>query len=108
MGMMVGLQMGMETALFSISGVMIGWLGTVPLAAHQVVASISTLGFMVYYGVGSAVSIRVSNFFGQGRYCRSPTGNFGRSSFAGIIGNLGFRVLFVGAGAYRVVVYFIR
>ncbi|MBS7197292.1 MAG: MATE family efflux transporter [Bacteroidales bacterium] len=66
MGMMVGLQMGMETALFSISGVMIGWLGTVPLAAHQVVASISTLGFMVYYGVGSAVSIRVSNFFGRG------------------------------------------
>ena len=66
MGMLVGLQMGMETALFSISGVMIGWLGTVPLAAHQVVASISTLGFMVYYGVGSAVSIRVSNFFGRG------------------------------------------
>ena len=66
MGIMVGLQMGMETALFSISGVMIGWLGTVPLAAHQVVASISTLGFMVYYGVGSAVSIRVSNFFGRG------------------------------------------
>ena len=66
MGMMVGLQMGMETALFSISGIMIGWLGTVPLAAHQVVASISTLGFMVYYGVGAAVSIRVSNFFGRG------------------------------------------
>ena len=66
MGMMVGLQMGMETALFSISGVMIGWLGTVPLAAHQVVASISTLGFMLYYGVGSAVSIRGSNFFGLG------------------------------------------
>ena len=66
MGMMVGLQMGMETALFSISGVMIGWLGTVPLAAHHVVASISTLGFMLYYGVGSAVSIRVSNFFGRG------------------------------------------
>ena len=59
-------RMGMETALFSISGIMIGWLGTVPLAAHQVVASISTLGFMVYYGVGSAVSIRVSNFFGRG------------------------------------------
>ncbi len=66
MGIMVGLQMGMETALFSISGVMIGWLGTVALAAHQVVASISTLGFMVYYGVGSAVSIRVSNFYGRG------------------------------------------
>ena len=66
MGMMVGLQMGMETALFSISGVMIGWLGTIALAAHQIVASISTLGYMVYYGVGAAVSIRVSNFYGRG------------------------------------------
>lgn len=66
MGMMVGLQMGMETALFSISGVMIGWLGTVALAAHQVVTSVSTLGYMVYYGVGAAISIRVSNFYGRG------------------------------------------
>lgn len=79
MGMMVGLQMGMETALFSISGVMIGWLGTIPLAAHQVVASISTLGFMVYYGVGAAVSIRVSNFYGRG-----DTGSVRKATMAGV------------------------
>ena len=66
MGWLVGIQMGLETALFSISGIMIGWLGTVELAAHQVVASISTLGYTVYYGVGAAVSIRVSKYFGQG------------------------------------------
>lgn len=78
MGMMVGLQMGMETSLFSISGVMIGWLGTVPLAAHQVVASISTLGYMAYVGVGSAISIRVSNFYGRGDVC-----NIKRATLAG-------------------------
>lgn len=66
MGLMVGLQMGLETALFSISGIMVGWLGSVALAAHQVVVSISTLGFMVYYGVGAAISVRVSNFYGKG------------------------------------------
>lgn len=66
MGWLVGLQMGQETALFSLSGVMVGWLGTAALAAHQVVASISTLGYTVYYGVGSAVSVRVSNYFGRG------------------------------------------
>lgn len=65
MGIMVGLQMGMETALFSISGVMVGWLGTVALAAHQVVVTVSTLGFMLYYGVGAAISVRVSNYYGQ-------------------------------------------
>ncbi|MGN1211769.1 MAG: MATE family efflux transporter, partial [Candidatus Cryptobacteroides sp.] len=36
LGMPVGLQMGMETASFSLSTVMVGWLGTIALAAHQV------------------------------------------------------------------------
>ena len=62
---MVGLQMGLETALFSITGIMIGWLGSIALAAHQVMVALSTLGFMIYYGVGAAVSVRVSNYFGR-------------------------------------------
>lgn len=66
MGWMVGLQMGLENGLFSVTGIMIGWLGSIALAAHQVVVAISTLGFMIYYGVGAAISVRVSNFFGKG------------------------------------------
>ena len=65
-GIMVGLQMGMETALFSVTGVMIGWLGTAPLAAHQIVVSVSTFGYMIYYGIGAAISIRVANAYGKG------------------------------------------
>lgn len=65
MGLMVGLQMGMETALFSISGIMIGWIGTVALAAHQIGVTLSTLGFMLYYGIGAAISVRVSSAYGQ-------------------------------------------
>lgn len=66
MGWMIGIQMGMETALFSITGVMVGWLGTIALASHQIIVSISTLGFMIYYGVGAAVSVKVSNYYGSG------------------------------------------
>lgn len=66
MGWMIGVQMGLETGLFSITGILIGWLGSIALAAHQVMIAISTLGFMVYYGVGSAISVRVSNYFGRG------------------------------------------
>ena len=66
MGWMVGLQLGLENGLFSVTGIMIGWLGSIALAAHQVVVAISTLGFMIYYGVGAAISVRVSNFFGKG------------------------------------------
>ncbi|MDR2129734.1 MAG: MATE family efflux transporter [Odoribacteraceae bacterium] len=65
-GAMIGAQMGMETALFSLTGVMVGWLGAVELAAHQVVVTLSMLGFMIYYGVGAAVSVRVSHFLGRG------------------------------------------
>lgn len=66
MGLMVGAQMGMETTLFSVTGVMVGWLGPVALAVHQVTVTLSMLGFMIYYGVGAAVSVRVSNFAGRG------------------------------------------
>lgn len=65
MGWMVGLQMGLETGLFSITGIMVGWLGSVALGAQQILVSISTLGFMIYYGIGAAVSVKVSNYYGQ-------------------------------------------
>lgn len=77
MGWMIGLQMGLETALFSVTGIMIGWLGSIALAAHQVMVAISTLGFMIYYGVGAAVSVRVSNYFGRGDLVHGPPHNHG-------------------------------
>lgn len=57
-------QMGMETASFSLSAIMVGWLGSTELATYQVMTAISQICFMMYYGMGAAVSIRTSNFFG--------------------------------------------
>ena len=65
LGWPVGLQMGMETASFSLSTIMIGWLGTIALASHQIMITISQFTFMMYYGMGAAVAVRVSNFHGQ-------------------------------------------
>lgn len=65
MGMPVGLQMGMETASFSLSTIMVGWLGTVALAAHQVMLTVGQLGFMMYYGMAAAVAVMASNYHGQ-------------------------------------------
>lgn len=64
LGLPIALQMGMETASFSLSTVMVGWLGATQLAAHQVMLTVSQLCFMMYYGMGAAVSVRVSNFMG--------------------------------------------
>ncbi len=67
-GFPLSLQMGMETAAFSLSSVMVGWIGTKALAAHQVMLSISQLFYMVYYGMGAALAVRVSYFLGQKDY----------------------------------------
>lgn len=66
LGWPVAMQMGMETASFSLAAVMVGWLGTIALASHQVMLTISQLAFMIYYGLGAAIAVRVSNFRGMG------------------------------------------
>ena len=65
LGWPVGLQMGMETASFSLATIMVGWLGAIALAAHQVMLTIGQLGYMMYYGMAAAVAVRASNFYGQ-------------------------------------------
>lgn len=65
LGAPVALQMGMETASFSLSTIMVGWLGTTALAAHQVMLTVGQLGFMVYYGMAAAVAVRASGYCGQ-------------------------------------------
>lgn len=65
LGWPLALQLGMETAAFSLSSVMVGWISTTALAAHQVMITISQLFYMIYYGMAAAVSIRVSHFMGQ-------------------------------------------
>lgn len=83
LGLPVGFQMGVETGSFSLSVIMMGWLGSTALAAHQVAGVITTLGFMVYYGIAAAVTIRVSNFRGPERlachtariFCRPASGH---------------------------------
>ena len=72
------MQMGMETASFSLSAIMVGWIGTTALAAHQVMLAISQICFMMYYGMGAAVAVRVSNFRGQ-----NDRMNVRRSAYAG-------------------------
>ena len=66
LGWPLGLQMGMETAAFSLSAILVGWIGTTALAAHQIMITVSQTFYMVYYGMAAAVAVRVSYFHGQG------------------------------------------
>ncbi|MDH6358628.1 MATE family efflux transporter [Parabacteroides sp. PF5-9] len=97
LGWPIGLQMGMETASFSLSTIMIGWIGTIALASHQIMMAVSQLGFMIYYGMGAAVAVMVSNYRGKG-----DIQNVRRSASAG------FHLIMVMAVFVSVLLYLLR
>lgn len=66
-GAPIGAQMGAEVACFSFAGVMMGWLGEVQLAAHNVTISLASSTFMVAVGASAAGTIRVGQHVGAGR-----------------------------------------
>ncbi len=59
-GLPIATQLILEVLAFSFSTVMMGWLGDVPLASHQVAMGLATFTFMVANGVAMATTIRVS------------------------------------------------
>lgn len=65
LGLPIGLTTVSEVSLFSASALMMGWLGTVPLAAHGIVVSIAACTFMVHLGLSNVATIRAGNAFGR-------------------------------------------
>lgn len=65
-GFPVAIQMACETAAFSGSAIMAGWIGRDALAAFQIVAISGMLGFCIYYSIGAAMAIPVSHATGRG------------------------------------------
>ncbi|TAD86213.1 MAG: MATE family efflux transporter [Bacteroidetes bacterium] len=65
MGIPSSLQYAMEAGAFSVSGIIIGWLGATTQAAHQIALNCASFTFMAAVGLSLAGSIRVSHAFGQ-------------------------------------------
>ncbi|MES2695311.1 MAG: MATE family efflux transporter [Verrucomicrobiota bacterium] len=55
-----------EVSAFAISSIMNGWLGAVPLAAHQIAITTASMAFMVPLGLAMANGMRVSHAVGSG------------------------------------------
>jgi len=73
--------MGAEVGVFALVALLAGRMGTIDLAAHQVVISIASFTFTVAVGVATAGSVRVGIAIGS----RDPeaTRRAGRVTFAG-------------------------
>ncbi|MDX2191545.1 MAG: MATE family efflux transporter [Bacteroidota bacterium] len=58
-GLPSGFQFFFEISAFSFATIAVGWLGTVQLAAHNVIISIASITYMVSSGFAAGSSIRV-------------------------------------------------
>lgn len=66
LGIPMAIHLFSEASAFIVAGIMMGWLGEIGLAAHQIVISLSTLGFMLYQGIGVSTTIRISQLLSKG------------------------------------------
>ncbi|MBO9571086.1 MAG: MATE family efflux transporter [Chitinophagaceae bacterium] len=67
-GIPSGLQIGMEAGAFAVTSILVGTMGAVPQASHQIALACASFTFMVSMGLSQAGSIRVSNAFGQNNW----------------------------------------
>jgi multidrug resistance protein, MATE family len=66
LGVPIGLTGLAEGGLFHASALMMGWIGTVELAAHGIALEIAALTFMLHVGLSMSATIRVARFHGKG------------------------------------------
>lgn len=87
-GLPIGVTVAMEGSLFIVTALLIGRLGEVPVAAHQIAINVASLCFMIPFGVAEATTVRVGHALGRG-----DRGGIRRAYFAGIALALGTQAL---------------
>ena len=65
-GLPIGVTVAMEGGLFVATALLIGRLGEVPVAAHQIAINVASLAFMIPFGVAEATTVRVGHALGRG------------------------------------------
>jgi MATE family, multidrug efflux pump len=92
-------QLIFEAGAFSAAALMMGWLGTVPLAAHQIALSCAALTFMFPLGLSMAAGIRMSRAVGEGRHDALRPIGFGALGLSTVMA-AAFAVVFAVGGAW--------
>ena len=87
-GLPIGVTITMEGGLFIVTTLLIGRLGEVSVAAHQIAINVATLCFMIPFGVAEATTVRVGHALGRG-----DRDGIRRAYFAGLALVLGTQAL---------------
>ncbi len=65
LGVPGGFQYFLEVSSFSFAAIMIGWIGSKELAAHQIALNLASVTYMIILGIAAAGTIRVANAYGK-------------------------------------------
>lgn len=79
-GAPISLSFMLEYGMFSAASLLMGLIGTTALAAHQVALQVTTILFMVPYGIAMAATVRVGHAIG-----RNDPGAVKRAGFVAIL-----------------------
>lgn len=66
LGFPIGVQLWIEFMAFSVALLLVGLIGTVPLAGHQIALMLAALTYMVPLGVSAAAAVLVGHAVGRG------------------------------------------
>jgi MATE family multidrug resistance protein len=66
LGWPIGITGLAEAGMFQATTLMMGWVGTVELAAHGIAMQAAALSFMVHVGLSNAATVRTGRFAGEG------------------------------------------
>jgi len=64
-GMPISGALTLEWGLFSSAALLVGWIGSIALAAHQIALQVATILFMVPFGISLAATVRVGHAVGR-------------------------------------------
>jgi MATE family multidrug resistance protein len=64
-GAPISATMLLEYGVFAAAALLMGWLGTAALAAHQIAITTASIMFMVPFGVSMAATVRVGHAVGR-------------------------------------------
>lgn len=68
LGIPMAFQLTFEVTTFGIAVIMIGWLGDIPQAAHNIALNMASITYMIALGISAATMIRVGNQLGKKDY----------------------------------------
>jgi MATE family multidrug resistance protein len=84
LGMPIALTLVNEVGMFSAVGLLMGSLGVVEVAAHQIAINFAGMMFMIPLGISAATTIRVGHALGEQRQLDARFRGFAGISFAGM------------------------